>query len=164
MTNATGTGRVDSASRIMTASPQTIYQALLDPLAVAKWRPPKGMKAEIFAFEPREGGTFRMALTYTDTDHAAPGKSSEHADVVQGRFLKLTPNERVVEQVEFESDDPDFAGAMTITTILTAVSGGTKVTLLCENVPPGIRPSDHEAGMTSTLENLAAFTQGDALL
>ena len=161
MTNATSTGRVDSASRIIRASPQTIYQAFLDPLAVAKWRPPTGMKAEILAFEPREDGTFRMALTYTGSDHAVPGKSSEHVDVVQGRFLKLVPNERVVELVEFESDDPGFAGAMTITTILTAVSGGTKVTMLCENVPPGIRTSDHEAGMTSTLENLAAFTEGN---
>ena len=50
---------------------------------------------------------------------------------------------------------------MTITTILTAVSGGTKVTIRCENVPAGIRTSDHEAGMTSTLENLAALTQGN---
>jgi uncharacterized protein YndB with AHSA1/START domain len=79
--------------------------------------------------------------------------------VVRGRFLELVPNECLVELVEFESDDPAFAGAMTITTTLAPVSGGTEVTVLCENVPSGIRPSDHQAGLTSTLKNLAAFTE-----
>jgi uncharacterized protein YndB with AHSA1/START domain len=159
MTNEPGTKRVDSASRVIMASPQTIYRALMDPDAIASWRPPEGMKAHIDTFDPHEGGTYRMSLAYTDTDHAVPGKTSEHNDVVQGRFLELVPNERIVELVEFESDDPAFAGAMTIITTLTAVPGGTEVAIRCENVPSGIRPGDHQVGMTSTLKNLAAFTE-----
>lgn len=159
MTNASGKKRTDSASRVILASPRTIYQAFLDPEAVASSRPPEGMKGQIYAFDPREGGTFRMSFAYTDTDHTVRGKTSEHADVFQGRFLELVPNERIVELVEFESDDPAFAGAMTIITTLAAVSGGTEVTILCENVPSGIRPSDHQTGLTSTLKNLAAFTE-----
>lgn len=159
MTTASATGRTDCVSRVIAASPRTIYQALLDAQAVARWRPPKGMQASILAFDPREGGSFRMSLTYLDADHTARGKTSEHADVVRGRFLQLVPDERVVELVEFESDDPAFDGTMTITTTLAPVSGGTRVTVLCENVPPGIKHSDHEAGMTSTLANLADFTE-----
>ncbi len=159
MTNASGKKRTDSASRVIVASPRTIYQAFLDPEAVASWRPPEGMKAQIYAFDPREGGTFRMSFAYTDTDHAVRGKTSAHADVFQGRFLELVPGERIVELIEFESDDPAFAGTMTVTTTLAAVSGGTEVTILCENVPTGIRPSDHQMGLTSTLKNLAAFTE-----
>jgi len=146
-------------SRTIRASPQAIYQAFLNPEAVASWRPPEGMKAQIYAFDPREGGAFRMSFEYLGADHAVRGKTSEHADIFHGRFLKLVPDERIVEQVEFESDDPAFAGTMTLTTTLTAVPGGTNVTIRCENAPKGIRPSDHETGIRSTLENLAAFTE-----
>ena len=56
-----------------------------------------------------------------------------------------------MERVEFESEDPAFAGAMTVTTTLDAQPDGTKVTILCENVPSGISQADHEAGIASTL-------------
>jgi len=152
-------GRTDSASRFIRASPHKIYEALLDPKAVAIWRPPEGMRAEIFAFDPRVGGGFRMAFVYAGTDHAVRGKTSEDADVFDGQFVELVHGSRVVERVTFESDDRAFAGAMTITTSLAPVVGGTEVTIRCENVPAGIRPSDHQIGMRSTLDNLAAFTE-----
>lgn len=132
---------------------------MVDPKALALWRPPAGMRAEFQAFEPRAGGRFRMALTYTGAGHAGRGKTSEHADVVEGRFVELVPDERVVETVEFVSDDPAFAATMKITTTLMPVSGGTEVTIRCENVPSGIRPDDHQVGMASTLKNLAAFIE-----
>jgi uncharacterized protein YndB with AHSA1/START domain len=141
------------------ASPHAIYRALMDPAALAAWRPPEGMKGEILAFDGREGGRYRMSLTYIGTENGVRGKTSEHADVVEGRFLELVPERRVVEVVEFDSDDPAFAGAMTITTALAAVPGGTEVTIRCENVPDGIRPEDHQEGLASTLANLAAFTE-----
>lgn len=149
--------RTDTASRVIRAAPQTIYKALLDPEAVATWRPPRGMTGKIYAFEPRAGGTFRMALIYED--QTARGKTSEHVDVVEGRFHELVPNERVMEVVTFASDDPAFAGEMTITTSLAPVASGTEVTIACANVPAGISASDHQAGLASTLANLAAFTE-----
>ena len=159
MTNASAKKRTHSASRVIKAPPATISQAFLVPEAVASWRPPDGMKAHIFAFDPREGGTFRISFAYTGTDHAGRGKTSEHADVFQGRFVELVPDKRIVERVEFESDDPAFAGAMKVITVLTAVPGGTEVTISCENVPSGIGPGDHQKGIRSTLKNLAAFTE-----
>jgi len=152
-------GRVDSASRIIKASPQAIYRALTDPQALATWRAPEGMKGEMLAFDAREGGLYRMSLTYTGAGPEIRGKTSENADVFEGRFLEFVPDRRVVEVVEFESDDPAFAGAMTITTALAEVPGGTEVTIRCENVPDGIRPEDHQEGLASSLANLAAFTE-----
>ena len=107
---ASGSAETLSVSRVIKASPRTIYQALLDPQAVAAWRAPAGMKARVDAFEPREGGAFQMTLQYLEPDHAVRGKTSEHADVVRGRFVELVPEERVVEAVVFEYDDPEFAG------------------------------------------------------
>jgi hypothetical protein len=48
---------------------------------------------------------------------------------------------------------------MTIRTILHPVPNGTEVTVACENVPPGISADDHRAGIASSLDNLAAFTE-----
>lgn len=156
---ALGKKRTDSASRVIRASPSTLYRAYMDPKALASWLPPKGMRCHIHEFDPREGGTYRMALIYEQTDHSTPGKTSEHADLVQGKFVELVPDERIVQRVEFESEDPAFAGAMTMTWKLAAVPGGTEVTIFCENVPEGIRQEDHDVGLRATLENLAAFTE-----
>lgn len=100
-----------------------------------------------------------MAFEYIGADHDLPGKTTEHADVIRGRFVELVPDQRIVEAVEFVSEDPAFSDEMTITTTLAEVPDGTKVTILCENVPVGIRPGDHEKGITSSLENLAAFIE-----
>lgn len=152
--------RSHSAARFIAAPLRQIFQTLLDPDAVAVWQPPAGMTAQIFQFEPRPGGAIHMALIYAG-DHPVPGKISEHADVVRGRFVEIVPNVRVVQQVEFESDDPAFAEAMTVTTGLEAAQGGTKVTIRCENVPAGVSENDHIEGIASTLKNLAAYVEQD---
>jgi uncharacterized protein YndB with AHSA1/START domain len=73
--------------------------------------------------------------------------------------LEFTPNERIVQLVEFESENPVFAGEMIMTWTLAAVPEGTTVTIVCENVPEGIRKEDHDVGLRSTLENLAVYTE-----
>lgn len=152
-------GRTDSASRVIRASAEKIYAAHLDPQAVAVWRPPQGMRAEIEMFYGREGGGYRMAFVYAAADHAVKGKTSEHADMFEGRFVELVPCARIVERVVFRSEDPAFAGAMTVTTTLTPVPRGTEVGIVCENVPAGIRAEDQQVGMASTLANLAVFPE-----
>lgn len=159
MTDVSRGRRIDSAARVVAASPQTIYRAFLDPEAWVKWLPPEGMTGRAHAFEPRPGGAYRMALTYGTPDHATHGKTSDDTDIVEGRFLELVPGERVVHRVVFVSDDPAFAGEMTMTWSLSPVPGGTEVTITCDNVPEGIREEDHAAGLQSTLRNLAAFVE-----
>lgn len=159
MTSPPAGTRTDRASRIIKASPQTIYRAFIDPVAWLSWLPPKGMKGRLHAFDPRAGGGYRLELTYLGAEHAGQGKTSQNSDVVEGEFLELVPGRRIVQRVSFQSDDPAFAGAMTMTWRLTPVPDGTEVAIICENVPPGIRAEDHDAGLRSTLANLAAFTE-----
>jgi uncharacterized protein YndB with AHSA1/START domain len=96
-----------------------------------------------------------MTLTF----ESAPGKSSKNTDVVDGQFVDLVPGKRIVQAFEFVSDDPAFAGTMTMNWKLEAVSGGTSVTVVADDVPSGISRADHEVGMNSTLANLAAFVE-----
>ena len=157
--NASRQGRTDSASRVIAAQPEAIYEAFLNPDAWIEWVPPKGMRGWMHVFEPRVGGTYRMSLTHVDPGHSVAGKSSEHTDIVRGRFIELVPNERIVHAAEFESENRAFAGTMTMTWSLAALAAGTRVTILCENVPEGIRQQDHDAGLRSTLENLAEYIE-----
>lgn len=150
--------RKDTASRIIKAPPPAIYRAFMDPKALVLWLPPEGMEGRIDVFEAQEGGTYRMVLTYVGSEHTA-GKTSENTDVVQGRFVELVEDKRIAQRIEFESEDPAFSGAMVMTWDLRAVTGGTEVTIVCENVPVGIRQEEHEEGMRSTLENLARFLE-----
>ena len=143
-----------TASRIIIASPHAIFRAFVDPEVVVKWRAPSGMNAKLLSFEPRVGGGYRMMLTYLDPATANP-KSSADSDVIEARFVELVPDEMIVEAVRFEGDDPRFTGAMTITTTLVAVNGGTKVTFVADHVPAGISAADHKTGMESALKNLA---------
>ncbi|MEK5645069.1 ATPase [Paenibacillus rhizosphaerae] len=159
MTNHSSNKRIDTASRTIQASPQTIYNAFVDPKALVMWLPPEGMKGRIFEFNPVAGGTYRMSLAYLENDGTMQGKTSDDTDVVEGTFLELVPDERIVQAVVFESDDPHFAGEMIMTWTLAADPKGTVVTIVCENVPAGIRKEDHDVGLRSTLENLALYTE-----
>lgn len=139
-------------SRQVDAPPEAVYRALLDPGAIARWRVPAGMRSHVHEFEAREGGRFRISLSY-DLGHA--GKSSEHTDTYHGRFLQLVPGERVVEEFEFETADPDLRGTMTMTTTLAGTAGGTTVTILHEGIPDVIPAADNETGTRMALDNLA---------
>jgi hypothetical protein len=46
---------------------------------------------------------------------------------------------------------------MTMTVTLEEVAAGTDVTIAFENIPPGIRPADNDAGTRSSLAKLARY-------
>lgn len=159
MTKASTSGASTEVSRIIKAGRNIIYQAFLDQDSVARWLPPNNMTGEVHVFEPREGGKFDMTLTYIDPKQSPAGKTSENTDTVKGQFVKLVPNETIVQAFEFDSEDPEYAGEMTITWTLKDVGDATEVTTLCENIPKGVRLEDNETGSRESLAHLAAFVE-----
>jgi uncharacterized protein YndB with AHSA1/START domain len=147
-------GRTDRSSIVIPAPRERIYAALLDPSALETWLPPDNMRGRVLEFDARPGGGYRMELTYLD---GSRGKSSEHSDITQVTFVDLLPGERIVQRVAFDSDDPSFAGTMTMTWSLTETRDGTQVEVRADDVPPGIPPDDHASGLVSSLENLAGY-------
>ena len=139
---------------MISATPERVYAALVDPEALAEWLAPEGMTARFERFDPRPGGSYRLVLTYKDPE-AGSGKATADSDVVEARFVALEPGEKVVQEVVFESDDPSFAGTMTMTWDISAVDGGALVEITADDVPDGISAEDHAAGMASSLANLA---------
>ncbi|WP_435158827.1 SRPBCC domain-containing protein [Haladaptatus sp. DFWS20] len=144
----------------MQASPEAIYQAFAEPGAMERWLPPGNMTGEMLHFDFREGSTYRMRLTYKD-QQAGQGKTSEAFDEMEVRLPRLEPNHRIEQEVLFESDDPAFEGTMRMVWTFEPADSGTIVTVRAENVPAGIQPENHEAGMKSTLDNLTAFVEQD---
>src|SRR5215468_8365474 len=110
-----------------------VYRSLLDADAVATWMVPNGMTSHVHEFDAREGGSFRISLTY-DTPTGA-GKPTAQTDTYHGRCVKLVPNELVVQVKEFETADDSMRGEMTITFTLIEADGGTDVLAVHDNVP-----------------------------
>jgi uncharacterized protein YndB with AHSA1/START domain len=135
----------------------SVYRALLDAEAVATWMVPTGMTSHVRAFDPREGGAFRISLTYDEP--TGTGKTTAHTDTYHGRFVRLVPNEQVVEVVKFETTDPAMQGEMTITITLGDDDGGTELVAVHDGLPPGVSSADNETGWRMSLAKLAALTE-----
>jgi uncharacterized protein YndB with AHSA1/START domain len=151
--------RTDVASRVISASPERVYAALVDPDALTAWLPPDGMSGRFERFDSRPGGSYRLILTYTDGS-TAPGKATADSDIVEARFVDIVPGVRIVQAVDFVSDDPAYSGTMLMTWEVAAVDGGTRIEIRADNVPAGISAEDHAAGLASSLKNLAAHLDG----
>ena len=150
--------RTDTASRVVAAPPERVFEAFVDPDALVAWLPPGGMSGRFERFDLRPGGSYRLVLTYADAS-TAPGKATADSDIVEARFVAIDPGERVVQAVDFVSDDPAFAGTMTMTWQATAVDGGTRVVITADDVPDGITAEDHAAGLAASLSNLAGYLE-----
>ena len=146
--------------RVIAASRQRIYQMLMDPTALSRWKVPDGMDLEVHEWEPREGGRIRISLTYRDGNGA--GKSGVHTDTYHGQFVHLVPNALIVERDEFETDDPAFRGAMTISIALADAPGGTELVATHDGVPVGVSLTDNETGWRMALDKLEALVMESA--
>ncbi len=150
--------RITRVTRHVAAPPSAVYRALLDAEAVQQWMVPDGMASEVHTFEPREGGSFRISLTYDEP--TGTGKTSERTDTQRGRFVRLVPDAEVVQVVEFETEDPALRGEMTIAyTLADAGDGGTTLTAVHGGLPPGLATDENEAGWRMSLDQLAALVE-----
>jgi uncharacterized protein YndB with AHSA1/START domain len=134
-----------------------VYRALLDARAVGKWKVPDGMTCHVHAFDAREGGSIRISLTYNTP--TGTGKTTAHTDTYHGRFVKLVPNEQVIEVDEFETTDPMMRGEMTITITLADADGGTDLLAVHDGLPSGVSLADNETGWRMALAKLAALVE-----
>ena len=146
-------------SRIIKAPRAKLYAACLDPDMLARWRAPDRMSGVVHSFDARIGGNYRMSLIYKNPKRGSAGKTSSDTDSFTGRFIELVSDEKIVESIAFESDDPAYAGTMTLTTSFEDVPGGTNVILTFDGLPPGIRPEDNETGSRQSLAKLAALVE-----
>ena len=102
---------VTRLERKVAASAAAVYEALTSADDVQRWMVPDGMTSVVHSFEPWQGGSFRVSLTYDDP--SSRGKSDAATDTFHGRFVRLVPGREVTQEVEFETEDPQMQGVMT---------------------------------------------------
>lgn len=151
-------GRTDSAGLLIHVDRSEVFEALTTRDALLTWLAPQGMHARFEQFDMREGGSYRLVLTYDDAADA-PGKTSADSDASFVRIVQIIPGELIVQDIDFESDDPAFHGTMRMEWSLRSVSEGTDVQVVARNVPQGIRARDHAEGLTSSLVNLSTYME-----
>ena len=153
--------RVDRESRTIDAPARQVFDALVDPTALAQWLPPEGMSGRFEHADIRPGGSYRLVLL--PDDPVGSGKAGDGTDVVEARIVDIVRDRRIVHAVDFESDDPAFHGTMTMTWTLAPVGGGTRVEVIATNVPAGVSPEDHSAGLSGEPHRLARGTNAATL-
>ncbi|HEY3696194.1 SRPBCC domain-containing protein [Phenylobacterium sp.] len=151
--------KTTSVSRVIRAAPEDLYAAFLDPAALLAWLPPGRMTGRMHAFEACVGGGYRMSLFYPADEQAFRGKSAEREDRVDVRFVELSPPHRIVQTAVFDTPDPALQGEMWMVTTFEPVPGGAKVAIRHENLPPGLRPEDDQAGSQISLDQLARWIE-----
>ena len=138
--------------RVLTAKPEKIYRAFLDPDAMAKWLPPNGYTCKVHHMDAKVGGTYRMSFTNFTTK-----KSMSFG----GEFRELVENERLRYTDNF--DDPNLSGEIQVTVTLKEVSLGTEMNIVQEGLPTIIPLEACYVGWQQSLNNLARLVEPEIL-
>lgn len=134
--------------RVLTAGPEKIYRAFLDPDALARWIPPNGFTGKVHHIDARVGGSFKMSFTnFTTGTRIGFG----------GEYLELVPNERLRYTDVF--DDPNLPGVIQVTVTLKKVSCGTDLSIVQEGIPEVIPLEACYLGWQESLRNLARLVE-----
>ena len=134
--------------RVLSAPPARVFKAFTDAEAMAKWLPPNGFTGKVHHMDAKVGGMHKMSFTNFTT-----GKSHSFG----GRYLELTPNERIRYTDKF--DDPNLPGEMQATVTLKRVSCGTELNIVQEGVPEVIPAEMCYLGWQESLVLLAKLVE-----
>lgn len=132
--------------RHISAPPERVYKAFLDPDAMVKWNPPHGFVGKMHHHEGKVGGTYKMSFRNftTDTEHTFGGK-----------YVELTPYTRLRWTDAFdESMGDDMQGEMMVTVDLEPTAIGTFVTITQEGLPDAMPREFATAGWQESLQML----------
>jgi uncharacterized protein YndB with AHSA1/START domain len=130
-----GDGLVLRLKLILPARRSVVYGALGDPGELAKWWGPRGFTAPSVEFDPRVGGSFRIAMQPPDGD----------LFYLSGEFREVDPPARL--SYTFRWDPPDSSDRQTVVTLSLQDRGEQSEVLLTQ-------------GEFATEERLALHKQG----
>jgi uncharacterized protein YndB with AHSA1/START domain len=136
--------------RVLTAKPEKVYRAFLEPEAMARWLPPNGYTGKVHHLDANVGGTYKMSFT-----NFATGESHSFG----GEYRELVPQERLRYTDRF--DDPDLPGEIQVTVTLKKVSVGTELSIVQEGLPESIPLEMCYLGWQQSLQNLAKLVEPD---
>jgi uncharacterized protein YndB with AHSA1/START domain len=134
--------------RVLTAKPDKVYRAFLEPDAMARWLPPNGFTGKVHHQDAKVGGTYKMSFTNFTT-----GASHSFG----GEYRELVPQQRLRYTDRF--DDPNLPGEIQVTVTLKKVSVGTELNIVQEGLPDVIPVEACYLGWQQSLRNLARLVE-----
>ena len=150
--------RTSINSKEIQADIETVWNAFTEKKALEYWLAPYGMTGKIHDFDLKVGGGYEMSLYYKD--NKTQGKTSGNEDRFSATFTEIKPFERIVQTINFQSDNSKFKDEMTMQVQLDKLdTNSTKVTIIFRNIPTGIDPKDNEDGTEQSLQKLTKFIE-----
>jgi uncharacterized protein YndB with AHSA1/START domain len=134
--------------RVLKTTPEKVYRAFTETLALASWLPPYGYVCEVHHFDGKVGGTYKMSFTNFTT-----GNSHSFS----GTFLELKKNEFLKYTDSF--DDPGLPGEITTTVSIRKVSAGTELKVTQEGLPEAIPADMCYLGWQDSLDKLTRLVE-----
>lgn len=137
-----------SLHRVLKASPEKVFRAFTDALAIASWLPPYGFLCAVHEMDVKEGGSFKMSFQNFSTGHS-------HS--FGGKYVAVKPAEFL--QYTDVFDDPNLPGEMVTTVWLKKTSVGTDIKISQEGIPAMIPAEMCYLGWQESLEKLAKLVE-----
>jgi len=137
-----------SLHRVINASPEKVYRAFTESLAIASWLPPYGFLCTVHSINVKVGGTYKMSFQNFTTGHS-------HS--FGGEYIEIKPNEFLKYTDQF--DDPNLPGVMTTTVWLQKTSVGTDLKVTQEGIPAMIPAEMCYLGWQESLEKLIKLVE-----
>ncbi|RNL80785.1 polyketide cyclase [Sinomicrobium pectinilyticum] len=137
-----------SLHRVFTASPEKIFRAFADPIAMAGWLPPYGFLCTVEHMDFKVGGKFKMSFINFSTGNG-------HS--FGGEYLEIKPNAFIKYNDRF--DNPDLPGEITTTVWLDKVSCGTELKIVQEGIPAAIPAEMCYLGWQESLDKMKKLVE-----
>jgi uncharacterized protein YndB with AHSA1/START domain len=137
-----------SLHRVIKTSPEKVYRAFTEALAIASWLPPYGFLCTVHEMNVKPGGTYKMSFQNFSTGHG-------HS--FGGTYTELKPAELLKYTDKF--DDPNLPGEMTTTVMLRKVIGGTEIKITQEGIPAVIPAEMCYLGWQDSLDKLMKLVE-----
>ena len=130
-------------ARVLSASPEEVFDAWTDPESLAVWMCPGSVRGSVVAVDARVGGRFRIVMKGPDCDH-------EHT----GEYLALDrPRKLVFTWISTET----HGRATTVSVEMRPHDEGrTELTLTHEGLPDETAGVRHRQGWVDILEKLGS--------
>jgi uncharacterized protein YndB with AHSA1/START domain len=134
--------------RVLSAPPERVFKAFLNPEAMSKWLPPHGFTGKVHSMDARVGGGYKMSFTNltTGSSHSFGGK---YVELIENKKLKYTD----------KFDDPNLPGEMQVTITFNKVSCGTDLKIVQEGIPDAIPVEMCYLGWQQSLNLLAQLVE-----
>jgi uncharacterized protein YndB with AHSA1/START domain len=143
-----GTSNTVRLHRVLTAPPEKVYRAFVEPDAMARWLPPNGFTGKVHSSDTKVGGKYKMSFTNFTTGTVIS---------FGGEYRELVPAERLRYTDNF--DDPNLPGEIQVTVTLKKTSVGTELNIVQEGLPDVIPLEACYLGWQESLQNLAKLVE-----